>query len=236
MPIPKGDKEACQPGDTRPIDVFSVLRRIYATATTGQLYTWKMDVLHPGQCATKGGVFRACASLAWETECSLLGPRMGISVDFTKMFNMMSAQVAIQAGLFMGLQPEYAEKLLVPFRIASGVWRLPHNAAPMPFRSGRGLPQGMSTSVLLAELAISPLVWRVSRGLPDVSIWAYVDDLNMITCQRDKLDRIVRYLREFEGDFSLSLSLAKTKVWTSDPSLNEAIALQTGFGLVHRCA
>ena len=232
VPIPKGDKEACQPGDTRPIDVFSVLLRILATATTGQLYTWKMDVLHPGQCATKGGVVRACASLAWETECSLLGigPRMGVSVDFTKMFNMMSPLVAIQAGMFMGLQPDYAEKLLFPFRIATGVWRLPYNAAPVPFRSGRGLPQGMSTSVLLAELSVSPLLWRVSRGLPGVSIWAYVDDLNMIACQREELDRVVGYLREFEDDFSLSLSVAKTKVWSSEANLNDTLALQTGFG------
>ena len=76
------------------------------------------------------------------------------------------------------------------------------------------VPQGMSTSVLLSELAISPL-WRIARILPQVSILASVDDLNLVAGSREEFIGVIRLLWDFERDFMLELSIAKTKVWAS---------------------
>ena len=204
--------------------------RIYSTATTGQRTSWKREALHPTQFASVGEVLAACARIAWVTETSLVGicECWGISIDFAKMFNMLSPEVAIQVGLYMGLAPHYASLLAFPLLTSTGVWRLPFGAASWLFSSARGLPQGMSTSVLLAELAISPLSWRIHRVVPETAAIAYVDDLNLVAFQRHEMDMLVRLLRDFENDFDLQLSEAKTRVWASEGG--RGIELQGAFG------
>ena len=101
---------------------------------------------------------------------------------------------------------------------------------PKIFRNTRGLPQGMATSVLLSELAIAPLLWRVGTCWPMVTICAYVDDLNFASSSREQLLGTVQFLRQFEADFALSLSLwQNTRVWSSNPREKQVIEAATGF-------
>ena len=95
----------CAPKDVRRIDVFSVLMRVHATASTRLVKPWARQVLHPGQYATQGGVLMALGKLAWDTELSLVGCRSlwGISLDFEKMFNMLSGLIAVEVASCMGL-------------------------------------------------------------------------------------------------------------------------------------
>ena len=229
-PIPKVSEGVCLPGDVRPIDLFSVILHILASATTGQLRYWTICVMHPGQYATQGGVLLACARIAWASETSLLGLRhfSGVSVDFEKMFNMLSIQVAMAVGLYMGLTPQYVSALVFPIMCATGVWSFPFAAAPLPCSNSRGLPQGMSTSVLLAELAISPLLWRITRSNRDAIVCAYVDDLNLLLESRDEMLRVVDMLREFESDFALRVSQLKTRVWATSSQEEPHIVHATG--------
>ena len=231
VPISKKDSGGNEACDVRPIDIFSVLLRVYSTATVGILKNWSWNVLHPGQYASRKGVLEACAILAWVTETSFLGIRecWCLSVDFTKMFNMLSADVAVRVGTYMGLPESFVPWLLLPIANATGVWRLPFNAAPWPFCSTRGLPQGMAVSVLLEELEVSPLLWRVGRGVPGVTVVAYVDDLNLLAPTRSDLIRVTELLHEFKDDFSLSLSVAKTRVWASHSTRAHDLQRDTGF-------
>ena len=182
VPLPKTTSSVCLPMEIRPIDLFSVVMRIHASAATTIVKPWALKVLHPGQYATQGGVLVAVSRIAWNSERSLTGcaSLRGISVDFEKMFNMLSGFVAAEVAQCMGLSYLNIMDLLVPLAGAVGVWKLPLSAAPTPFATSRGLPQGMASSVLMAELAISPLLWRIARAMPDVDICAYVDDLNQI--------------------------------------------------------
>ena len=188
-------------------------------------------VLHPGQHATQGGVLAAVSRIAWESESSLVGCRelWGVSLDFEKMFNMLSGLISADVATYMGLSAANIMNLLLPLLSAVGVWNLPHGAAATPFANVRGLPQGMASSVLFAELAISPIIWRVARALPQVLICAYVDDLNFVSANRENLLRVVRMVREFADHFSLSLSDAKTKVWTTKCEDHENLSRDTGF-------
>ena len=231
VPISKTGSSVCLPHEVRPIDVFSVILRIHATAATRQLLPWTREVLHPGQYASRGGILVALSGIAFATELSLIGAKnlFGIAVDFEKMFNMLSGLVASEVAAFMGLSFPSIMDLLAPVACAIGTWKLPLSAAPTPFATPRGLPQGMATSVLLAELAITPLLWRITRSLPDVIVCAYVDDLNMHTGNKEHLVRVVALLRDFENHFSLSLAQAKTKVWATDVKTHEELANGTGF-------
>ena len=67
VPISKTGSNVCQPQDVRPIDLFSVLLRLHATAATRQLIPWTRTVLHPGQYALKGEVLVAVSGIAFVT-------------------------------------------------------------------------------------------------------------------------------------------------------------------------
>ena len=99
---------------------------------------------------------------------------------------VLSGYVAADVAMCMGLSYVNAMDLLVPLVCSVGVWKLPLSALPTPFATARGLPQGMSSSVLFAELAISPLLWRITRALPGVEVCAYVDDLNLVMESREQ--------------------------------------------------
>ena len=73
------------------------------------------------------------------------------------MFNMLSGLVAAEVAAFMGLSFPSIMDLLAPVACAIGTWKLPISASPTPFGTSRGLPQGMATSVILAELVTSHL-------------------------------------------------------------------------------
>ena len=112
---------------------------------------------------------------------------------------MLSWEVAAETCRVMGLCPNLIELLVKPLRAASYTWKLPFGAVSKCMHHQRGLPQGMASSVLLAEIAISPLLWKVDLALRgrDVEIIAYVDDLNFITTSESDLRRIVDLLGEF---------------------------------------
>ena len=141
----------------------------------------------------------------------------GVSVDFSKMFNMLSGRVAAQVSLYRGLAPANPLSLLLPIQCATAFWRLPFNALALECFNSRGLPQGMASSVLLSELAISVLVL------------AYVDDLNFASESEADMVRTIQLLREFEADFRLSLSEAKTHVWASTKTQRQILERDTGF-------
>ena len=231
VPIPKGTRGIQGPDSIRPIDVFSTVLRIHATTAVSQIKAWTWQVMHPGQFATKGGVLKACSHIAWITEKSLLRLETywGVTVDFAKMFNMLSGRVAAQVALFMGLALGNVMSLLVPIMYSRGIWRLPYNALALEFSNSRGLPQGMASSVLLSELAICPLLWRISRGMPHVEVMAYVDDLNFAATSKGDMMRTIELLREFEADFRLSMSQAKTHVWASEKRHARDLEQQSGF-------
>ena len=225
IPLSKTGRHVCAPKDVRPIDVFSVLMRVPATASTRMVKPWARQVLHPGQYATQGGVLMALGKIAWDTELSLVGCRSlrGISLDFETMFNMRAGLIAAEVASYMGLSFGNIVDLIAPVLCAVGTWRLPMSALPTPFATPRGLPQG--------ESAISPVLWRISRAIPEVSVCAYVDDVNMITGSRDHLVRVVAFVKEFADHFTLSLSQAKTKLWASDSVAHEQLHADFGFGV-----
>ena len=86
----------CSPHDIRPIDLYSGLIRTCSSATYGLLKGWAKQVLHQQPFASQGGILLAISKFGLRIELSTLGhtPAYSISVDFAKMFNMLSHEVA----------------------------------------------------------------------------------------------------------------------------------------------
>ena len=68
---------------------------------------------------------KACAKLAWISETCFYGLRYatGISIDYAKMFNMLSPAVASTIAVVMGLSRENASDLAFPLIASKGCWR-----------------------------------------------------------------------------------------------------------------
>ena len=195
------------------------------------LKPWVMRIQHPAQHALSGGVVLACSRIAWTTECAQVGLSKiwGLSIDFAKMFNSLSPHVAAAVAGCMGLALDNIRDLALPILRAKGVWRLPKNCEPEVFVNSRGLPQGMASSVLLAEVAISPLLWRLSLHDSTLSMWSYVDDLNLCADSVPKLLEAWAYIQEFAVDFCLSIATHKCSVWINSKSQREEVHRETGL-------
>ena len=141
------------------------------------------------------------------------------------MFNMMSVDVAEKVAEYCGLRKHLRDLLVKPITHAAFAWRLPHNGVPIQHLNERGLPQGLAGSVLMAELNIAPALWKIQRALghdDNLSIVAYVDDMNIIIGSEHAHHRVLQLLREHEASFQLKLSRTKTKVWSTKNNEDEA--------------
>ena len=226
----------CTAKDVRPIDLFSVLLRILSSAAYNLAKPWACAVLHPNQCATQGGIIHALSRVALQTECALTNSKsiLAVASDFSKMFNMMATSVSSAVAGFMGLAGNVLSFLTKPLDLSSYAWKLPFNARPIEEQHGRGLPQGMAGSVMLAELSIAPLLWRCQSVLTSAphSIVAYVDDLHFFTADSSTLNRILELLFEFQSDFRLDLSRQKSAIWGNDHAALRRVAEH--YGIPHR--
>ena len=178
----------------------------------------------PTQYASKGGVLLAASTLevcCTEVACHHVQEIWAISIDFTKLLNTISAELAVQCARLMGLSDSCCADLLFPFQASTGFWRLPNNAIAPPVRRTGGVPQGLASSVALSEILLSVLLRRLHRCVDADSV-CYIDDLNLMTRSKADLAKVMTIIWQFVQDVGLCLSLEKTKTWgTRTRELNE---------------
>ena len=191
VPVAKTKDAVCEVSDVRPLDIYSSIWRVISSACVQQLRGWLRTVLHPSQMA-QFGVLKACARIAVHSEIALGGVRdiWCLALDLAKMFNSLSGEISVLALEAMGLDRHSSLALLAPFKMVGQAWRLPNNFPPLVTYSGKGLPQGMGTSVVMAEAAIAPLAWRLHWALgPQLALVSYMDDLTLFLRSPSALNR-----------------------------------------------
>ena len=188
IPLEKGDKDIPTAADLRPIDIFSMIWRVVASAQSAMLRESKSKILHPMPLASRGGTLAALKMIGATCEGILWGTshKVGLSIDFAKLLNMIDVRVAMRAAILMGLNPDDAILLADPLRRARGMWKMPLGSISPLFAKERGLPQGMSTSVMFAEIFLSFFLYRLTLTLR-VQVVAYVDDINILADSPDLL-------------------------------------------------
>ena len=209
----------------RPLDIYSVILRIMSSAYHKILRLWILDVTLPCQFAVRGGIVKALASLGGFAE-QVLARRMqvwAIAIDFQKLYNTLAPTIAAQVAQHMGMSAELSNALVGPIVASKGFWRLPQNACTSVWENQRGVPQGMATSVMMAELCISVLLWKL-RACAEVVCLTYVDDVNILAATRETLVSALHIPWDFVGDFNLKLSLLKTRIWGSDKKATKQLA------------
>ena len=215
--------------DIRPLDIFSTLARAESSACTADILAWKKQTIHPSQHATHGGAYCAVTRLIMYSEYALRkqGPLWAISVDFSKLYNSISPVVAAKISVLMGLNPASAQRLIRPMVGAVGYWRLPQHATCPPFRLGRGIPQGLSASVLLGEIFLCALIWKAHWA--GATIIGYVDDLHLLSTDRQVFIRTLQILDEFLEVFALQLNMGKSSLWGTDKQDLDRLSAHLGI-------
>ena len=92
---------------------------------------------------------------------------------------MIDVDVAATACKVMGLSEVSTNSICLPIKSSKGHWRLPLQECGPVFHPSRGVPQGLSASVLLAEVFISMLLWRLTMS-NSVEVVAYVADVTIV--------------------------------------------------------
>ena len=233
-PIEKNRTGVPDPGQVRPIDVFSTLLRLVSTCLCALLRIWLRQVTHDSQTATHGGILHSVTALAFWTECTLncVMPVYAVSLDLSMMFNMLSPKVAGKLAEVAGLHEDVVDLLTWPLCHSKSVWKLPGNMVNPVVQAQRGLPQGMASSVLLAELVIACLVRKIHWCAHCHTI-VYVDDINVVAFSLEDLRRCLEVVIDFVHTFCLSLSIMKSVLWGTDHDGLKQLEDAFGIQLVH---
>ena len=141
---------------------------------------------------------------------------------------MISPRIAGEVLWYMGLKRSACEKIVEPLEKAVGLWRLPFSASASPQPRSRGLPQGMSSSVLLSEAFLSAMLWKLTKTLR-MEVIGYVDDLTLLTSCPLQYRAMMRQVKRFSDVFALVVNAGKTCVWGTDKRFLQEIASEEGF-------
>ena len=128
---------------------------------------------------------------------------------------MVDCDIVSRIMVMAGLDQHSVSVIMTPIKRAVGHWRLPRSEIGPFFVVERGVPQGMSISVLASELFIAVMLWKMTLSLP-VEVVAYVDDINVITDDPHTLSLAITQLKQYEQTFCLQVATSKSFLWGSD--------------------
>ena len=101
-------------------------------------------------------------------------------------------------------------------------------APPSTGTHQRGLSQGLAGSVMMAEIHLSLIVYRLAQ-IQHVDVFAYIDDIHIVSPRIESLKKGLDLIRTFSWDFGLELAAEKSKVWGHDVKKAKDSAEQYGF-------
>ena len=217
----------------RPIDVHSTIARAYSTCLAAQVKPWLKSITHPTQAASHTGILPALSKIALWTELATnaIGDIFAVSLDLTKMYNMISPVIAKKMAVAAGMSELTANLLAGPLEWADHIWRLPRDAPNTPKPCQRGVSQGMSASIVFSEVVMAALVRKLHLVIPCDTV-CYIDDLHVITTSLAFLDKAMNVISQFTHVFHLVLASAKSGLWGSKPTHLVDLSNRTGIPIV----
>ena len=220
--IPKGEGgQSASPGDLRPIAVAGSVYRAYSRAKACALSPVIEDFLHPCQHGARPGrcLHHGVAAIATALESSKAGSSQwhGFSLDFSKCFDMLPSSVIATVLALAGVD---AWNAALVQRIVTSMqrrWRLPGRNLSQVLRVGRGIPQGCSMSVLVANLFISLLVKELHVGMEpsQVRVSAFCDDVIVMCKNTSDLNTLWTRVLEYVDLFGVNLNRKKSFAFTT---------------------
>ena len=211
--IPKG--LARTPLSLRPITVLPVPYRMYASLGCQTLLKWQDNWIHSSQFAFCKG--RSTTSLNSHLSFDLLsryqqcGCFAGLQFDFAKCFDSIPYSVIWSSLRHYGCDPTFVTLLAHLYKNISRCFRYAGCIGSFWFATN-GLLQGDPLSVVILNCILCPLVCKLST-IGDLSVYAFADDLTVVSCSWDALFDAYTILCRFSTSTDLHLNLSKCQLW-----------------------
>lgn len=215
--LAKTHDQPVDPLQTRPITIASRIYRNWAKYRSAQIIQHVSSLLPPQIAGTASGVSSdlLSASLLWEIECALQtnNPRMGVTVDLLKCFNMIPRRPVLHAMRRLGVPCQFVTALESMFKQLRRVLDIA-GVVGDPLQSSTGVPEG-GAMLIIAMLALTAWVSdfiQVSVGSDSAVVLAYADNwaflANSIQDLRTGLDAMEKTVTAWKMQISTDKSWA----------------------------
>ena len=219
--LPKGD-ELVSPraDDVRPIAVSSSLYRLYSKAKAATMMSTIEQYLHAQQWGGRPqrSVMQGVAQVVTRVEAARLSgqPCVGLSIDIKKFFDCIpTAAVSLlleHAGVDVGTA-QIVQNLVCGMQRR---WRLPGRTLSPYIQISRGVAQGCTSSVMLANILVCAAIKYTLRGREAfIQACGYVDDLIFLMSDEADLGVIWQRLCAFTAVVGLEINRKKSFIFTT---------------------
>ena len=219
--IPKGASRT--PLSLRPITVLPVPYRIYASLRCQTLLQWQESWIHSSQFAFCKG--RSTTSLNSSLSFDLLSRYQscnafaGIQFDFAKCFDSIPYSVIWDVLQYHGCDNNFITLLQHLYTNMQRCFRYAGCIGSIWYATN-GLLQGDPLSVVILNCVLAPLLRQLSL-VSDLTIYAFADDLTVVSSSWDTLCQAYQYLQHFCQCTDLILNTSKCQLWNKGIPLGE---------------
>ena len=182
--LPKSDEKAFPSAhDVRPISVGASMYRLYSRAKAATLQPLMAKNLHPGQWGGRPGrgVMQAVTEVVSEIEYAKAKQLdlMGISLDIQKFFDAVPTTSVATLLMLTGADEGTAIMIQQVMMGMRRRWKLPNRTLTEYIKIQRGVAQGCSLSLMIANILIAAFIRYVLKGMDseEAKAVAYVDDV-----------------------------------------------------------
>ena len=219
--LPKGETSCTpDPGAVRPIAVSSTMYRLFSKAKAATMQPVIEPYLHSSQWGGRQGrsAAQAASEVLLRIECAKQqnASCVGLSIDLAKFFDSVPTKAVSCFLHHAGV--DYGTSMIVQ-QLVEGMkrrWRLPGRILSSYIKTSRGLAQGCTLSVMLANVIVSTLLKFVLRDIESsVFACAYIDDLIFLTDDPHLLNLVWERLNSFTNVIGLRINKSKTFVFAT---------------------
>ena len=211
--IPKGSSRT--PLSLRPITVLPVPYRVYASLRCQTLLKWQNSWIHPAQFAFCKG--RSTTSMNSTLSFDLLhryqtnGAFAGLQFDFMKCFDTIPYTIIWDTLSYYGCDTQFIDLLQHLYTHMHRCFRYAGCVGNF-WSATNGLLQGDPLSVVILNCVLHPLLRQLS-SLPDLTLYAFADDLTIVSSSWNTLEQAYQLLQLFCVSTDLVLNVSKCQIW-----------------------
>ena len=206
------------PSDYRPITVLSVAYRVWATIRSRQLLTYLSKIAPSGLLGNRKGA--STADVWWQIACEVEeslyfdSSLSGAVTDVVKCFNALPRVPVMLVAHHVGLPSNFIHTWM---RAITGIGRrfTVNGATSHAIFSCTGFPEGCPLSVVACFLINIAFHKFVSKCLPRISVWSYVDNWETTSEDCHHTDAALGTMLEFTNLIDVDLDGAKSFVWST---------------------
>jgi len=205
-------------GKLRPITVFTVIYRTWASMVMEDILAWLTSWAPPSIVA--GLMHKDVAELWWGTsiqvEKAIVGGEYfaGFVADLVKAFNRIPRDIVFELAEFLGVP----ESIVKPWKGMMGQFKREFKIAGhigKPMASSTGFPEGDPLSILAMIVVCIALDAELGEGAPDATFHSFADNWQVEATGEEAVETVVQaegVVKTFVDEWDMEISEGKS--WT----------------------